>query len=122
MGIFLKLLLHPYPDYDDALRALEAAHKTCADAGIPAVIAWRDSVALQEWRKRAGAEKMVSDDEIRAARVWGSALMSARRTLRLPLHVQMQIDVVSTAPDELQMLHGPDRFTWRQRWLQLPPH
>lgn len=113
--MFLKLHLHPLPDFECALSALEAAKAVCDSAGVPPMIAWRDHVALQAWFNGAHSDDMVSDDEIAAADVWESALAAARYALRLPVHVPMDIEVV--APPSLQPLfhqHGPTRHTWRR--------
>jgi hypothetical protein len=115
--MFLKLHLYPMPDFDAALKALEAARAVCEQAGVPPIIAWRDSMALEEWYAGARPDGMVSDDELFAAEVWDSARVAARQALRLPMHVWMDIEVVLAGPHlGMPELHGPDRFTWRRNW------
>ncbi len=115
--MFLKLHLHPMPAFEDALRALDAARAVCALAGVPLVIAWRDSMALEDWYAGAHPDGMVSDDELTAADVWDNALIAARRALRLPIHVWMDIEVVIAGQYMgMPVLHGPDRYIWRRNW------
>ena len=115
--MFLKLHVTPLPDFETGLRALEAASAVCTAAGVPPLIAWRDSMALEDWYAGAHPDGMVSDDELAAADVWGSALAAARQALRLPLHTWMDIEVVTAGPSMgMPVQHGPDRFTWRRNW------
>ena len=115
--MFLKLHINPMPEDEDALRALEAARAVCTEAGISPFIAWRDNMALQDWYAGAHPDGMVSDDELAAADIWDSALVAARQSLRLPLQVWMDIEVVASG-EFMGMLeqHGPDRHIWRSNW------
>lgn len=117
--MFLKLHLTPIPDFDDALCALESARAVCARAGVPAIIARRDYVALEYWYAGAHLDGMVSDDEVAAAMVWADALAAARHALRLPSHVRMDIEVLTAGPFmAIPIVHGPDRLTWRRNWAR----
>lgn len=113
--MFLKLLVDPFPDFDSALYALQAAKAVCDQAGLPPFIAWRDYVDLQAWYAGAHSDEMVSDDEMDGADTWETALTAARHALRLPSHVPMAIEVI--LPSKLHPLlqqHGPSRRTWRR--------
>lgn len=116
--MFLKLHINPLPNFEDGLRALEVARGVCAAAGVPPLIAWRDSTMLEEWYAGAHPDGMVSDDELAAADVWHSALAAARSTLRLPAHVWMDIEVVTVGPGlcGIPAQLGPDRYIWRRNW------
>lgn len=116
--MFLKLRVTPMPDFDSGLTALDAARVVCSLAGVPPLIAWRDSVVLEDWYAGVHPEGMVSEDEILAADVWRSALAAARASLRLPVHVALDIEVIIASQFMgMPELQGPDRYIWRRNWM-----
>ena len=118
LRMFLKLCVTPMPDIDSGLTALDAARVVCALAGVPPLITWRDSVSLEHWYASAHPEDMVSDDELLAADVGHSALAAARASLRLPVHIALDIEVVIVNQFMgMPELHGPDRYIWRLNWM-----
>lgn len=114
--MFLQLIMDgAYPDERRALAALDAAHCVCDVAGLPAFMAWRDHVVLQDWNNRGHPAGMVAPAEETGADVWEGALTAARHALKLPPCAALEIQVVMVpGMSGMAQQHGPNRYVWRR--------
>lgn len=116
MLMMLAGLSHPH-DEERVLAALAAARAVLDLAGIHPAMAWRDHLAVADWRRKHRPTDMIAAAEEEGAQLWRMALNAARRSLGMRQEEAIEIDLVQLpGMPNMPEAHGPTRFVWRRHW------
>lgn len=104
-------------DEERVLAALDAARAVLDLAGMHPAMAWRDYLAVADWRRKHRPNHMIAAAEEEGAQLWMMALSAARRSLGMSDDEDIEIDLAQLPGlPPFPEAHGPSRYIWRRHW------